>query len=296
MTFSVDDGIAKVELAMKSKQKLIKAAKAIASRDSMIVVDAIAIFGQTVWACCVTGFPLGKLFYVLKFIRRIHRRPMTDQVKIWPSITDLWSSSLLQMITMKFQAPPTATETATMFTDASESGYGVVIFNFAGRPIRIFGGPWSAEEAKFDINVLELRALRIGVRLVASLKPREVVVALSAHIDNTTARAWGRRRRAPKWSANKLAIELDDDLKQNNILLEHLDYVESKRNFADAPSRWYENKSKPTDVRSEDGHEEWVMEAACCDAALSSPLRKSDVQTECCSESGRDQRHVLCAP
>jgi hypothetical protein len=206
----------------------------------MLVVDLLAIFGQTVWGCTVTGFQLGKLYYVLKFIRRLSDRQLDEAIQVWPSIVELWSESLLKMTTLHHEASPNPTCSAEMFSDASESGWGIVIFNFKDRPMRVFAGPWSDKEASESINMLELRALRIGIRILASLKLSTDVVELSAFIDNTTARAWTLRRRAPKWSANQLALEVDDELKRNAIVLRHLDYVESARNFADAPSRLHQ--------------------------------------------------------
>jgi hypothetical protein len=99
----------------------------------------------------------------------------------------------------------------TMYCDASESGYGIVVFNLCGVPMRIFGGPWSTCEAKLHINILELRSLR-GVRIIGEFKQLDTMLSNGTHIDNTSARAWAIRKRAPKWFANQLVVELDDDL------------------------------------------------------------------------------------
>ena len=237
MLFSIIDGSPQVELALKSKTKLIKAADTIASGTQMLVVDAIAIFGQTVWACIVTGFQLGRLYYVIKFIRRIQRHDMNEVVSIWPSIQSTWKDALVQMTTMKFRAPETATTRTTMFTDASLVGWGVVILGYGYRPIRIFAGRWSEAEAKESINVLELRTLRIGIRILAQLKSDDEIISLDTFIDNTSARAWAIRRRAPRWSTNQLVIEMDAEAKQAKIQMTNIDYVESARNLADKPSR-----------------------------------------------------------
>lgn len=237
MLFTSEENVPRTELALKSKKKLKNYVTALSEEKEMLVVDVIAIFGQTVWASIVTGFPLGKLYHVLKFIRRLSKRKMNDKVTVWPSIIDLWRNSMIEMSTMQYQARPRPFKTATMYTDACETGWGVVILGYGDRPIRIFAGRWTPEEMKLSINVLELRALRIGVRILASLKASFEVLGLTAFIDNTSARAWALRRRAPKWAANELAMEIHEQLQESGIVLEHLEYVESARNLADAPSR-----------------------------------------------------------
>ena len=241
MLFSVVDGNSIVELALKSKKKVQKAIEVISSGVELLAVDAIALFGQTVWATTVTGYPLGKLYHVLKFIRRIQRKNMTDMIRIWPSIVDQWCRALSEMLSMKFKSMPPTNSTATMFTDASESGWGVVILDFDPQPIRIFAGKWTPKEQTYSINLLELRALRIGIRILASIKDDLQSVDLKVFIDNTSARAWAIRLRAPKWSANEIATNIGDLTRSSSIQLSSIDYVESARNLADAPSRKYES-------------------------------------------------------
>ncbi len=247
MNFMTNDCRPQVELAMKSKKKLTSSAAALKSRTPLLVVDLLAIFGQTVWGCIVSGCQLGRLYYVLKFIRRLSSQSLEETVLVWPSIIDDWSNALIEMTTLRHEAPPTPT--FPVFTDASESGWGVVIFNLGERPMRVFAGPWSTLEASESINMLELRALRIGLRILALVKSPSDVIDLSGFIDNTTARAWTLRRRAPKWKANQLALEIDNDLKKNLIVLRHLDYVESARNFADAPSRIHQRLKTASQLR-----------------------------------------------
>lgn len=237
MLFSVIDDVPRVELAYKSKQKLLRAAEALRTTKRMLVVDLMAIFGQTVWATIVTGTSLGRLYYVIKFMRRIARHRLEESVSVWNCIVELWQSTLVELTTKQFVQPEAPSTTATMYTDASETGWGVVVLNFKDRPIRIFAGAWTEKEAKQSINVLELRALRIGIRKLADTKAASDTVALHGFIDNTTARAWALKRRAPKWSANALTLELHDEMEKAGIQLASLEYVKSADNFADRPSR-----------------------------------------------------------
>ena len=175
---------------------------------------------------------------------------MNDVVVIWPSIVDMWRDALIEMTTMQFEGRGNATATATMYTDASLSGWGVVIMDYGDCPLRIFAGEWTPDEKKCHINELELRALRIGVRLLNSVRiSASEITTIHALIDNTTARAWAIRGRAPQWSANELALQLHEELKDSKFQLGTIRYVESARNIADGPSRKFENKS--TGVRSD---------------------------------------------
>ena len=241
MLFSIIDDVPQVELSSRSKTKMMKAASIVSSTTPVTVVDAIALFGQTVWATIVTGTPLGELYHVIKFIRRIQRRKMNDLVSIWPSIRKRWSEALVKMTSLRFKSgfrKPNAH--VTMFTDASLSGWGVVIFNYGDCPIRIFAGKWSETEKRESINVLELRALRIGVRILASIKSPDEVLSVQIFIDNTSAMSWVKRKRAARYSTNQLALEVDDIMKQHLIQLSSICYIESARNFADKPSRRFE--------------------------------------------------------
>jgi hypothetical protein len=134
-----------------------------------------------------------------------------------------------------------------MYTDASEDGYGVFIFDdhrvLSDAPIIIVAGRWSSQERKSSINLLELRAWRIGIRTISERKDAEMKIGIQGHIDSTTARSWILRNRAPTYAANQIAAELTDDMPQHNLELHSLEYVQSKRNFADKPSRKYPAQS-----------------------------------------------------
>lgn len=240
MLFSTINRMSSVELSAKSNIKVMRAISLIESRCDMLVVDAIALFGQTVWAATVTDYPLGNFYYVIKFIRRIQRRSMHDTIRIWESIIDPWTSHLRKIMSTKFHAQEKPNVKVTMFTDASESGYGIVILDFGDRPIRIFGGRWTDEEKLLSINLLELKAFRIGIRILTKLKSCDDIISLAGFIDNTTARAWTLKRRAPSFTANEVSMQIDGELKQSKIILESLDYVNTLRNIADKPSRRFE--------------------------------------------------------
>ncbi len=257
MNFSTVNDINVVELSSKSKSKVFSAFKLIDSGAFVLVVDALAMFGQTVWACTVTGFKLGRLYHVIKFIRRIQTKDMNERIPIWPSIVNEWCTALREIVDRRFSASAPIDETATMYTDASESGWGVVILDFLHQPIRIFAGAWSQEERRQHINHLELRALRIGGRLLREIpRPNQTAVGLNVFVDNTTALSWAKRSRAPNFSANQLALQINDELERANIRLISINYVQSAFNIADEPSRRHEQERVQVNcVRNEFGED-----------------------------------------
>jgi len=229
-----------VQLSEKSKNKISNAIALINSRVPVLVVDVLAIFGQTVWACTVTDFKLGHLYHVIKFIRRTQRKPLHDFVSIWPSIIQEWTTALECMMTRKFQPAEAPTKEVTMYSDASKTGWGVVVLDFGSQPIRVFAGQWSKIERQQHINELELRALRIGIRHLASLNENSSTkVGIRVFIDNTSARAWAQKMRSPKFSTNQLAMEIASLVEDGNLALLSIDYVQSASNLADAASRLY---------------------------------------------------------
>jgi hypothetical protein len=237
MRFSVAGEVSLVELAEKSKKKLLTASSLLRSGQPMLVADVQAIFGNTVWASAVTGYSLGKLFYVIKFIRRIQPKPLHDYVNVWPCITDMWADALTHMMNLENRFTPPGNAKVYMYTDASETGWGVVIVGYTSRAIRVFAGRWSSQEAALHINVLELRAIRIGLRILAQLKSDVERIELQLFVDNTTARAWTLKGRAKQWQANELANHVRDHASRNGILIASVDYVRSHQNPADDPSR-----------------------------------------------------------
>jgi hypothetical protein len=253
MLFSTVDEIPTVELAEKSKRKLLHSASCLKPFSTMLVADVLAIFGQTVWGTIVTGMPLGKFFHVLKFIRRLQTKNLNDHVMIWNSIIDMWKAALIEMTSMKFQQSATADATTTIYTDASESGWGVVILDFKNRPMRIFAGRWTRTEASESINMLELRAVRIAIRILNKLKSSEETIAVDFMIDNTSARCWAIKARAKRFCANELALQIHDELKHSHIQMKSINYVKSDQNIADGPSRRFQSTADRSPTNGEDG-------------------------------------------
>ena len=115
------------------------------------------------------------------------------------------------------------------YTDASDDGWGVVVVGFGNRMLRVFAGKWSSEERNDDINVRELRAIRIGIRLLRKLADESnEQIGVHLRVDNTTARSWTIRSRAPKFIQNEIALQLNREAVEANLHILTVDYVRSE--------------------------------------------------------------------
>mgnify|MGYP000614725865 CR=1 FL=1 len=123
----------------------------------------------------------------------------------------------------------------TVFVDASDSGWGVVLC-FNGET-RIFGGSWSGPERAMSINVRELSSARIAIRLAASQKTDDVHMVMHFNIDNTSAQSWLQKQRAPVFVANAIVADVAAIAGHHNITIASIRHVASAWNPADAPSR-----------------------------------------------------------
>ncbi len=82
-----------VRLSDKSKTKVATTITTLKALKPTSVIDVMAMFGHTVWSCIVVDFPLGKLYHVIKFMRRLSKKNINDILSIWPSIIGVDFSS-----------------------------------------------------------------------------------------------------------------------------------------------------------------------------------------------------------
>jgi len=116
----------------------------------------------------------------------------------------------------------------TVFVDASDSGWGVVLC-FNGET-RIFGGSWSGPERAMSINVRELSSARIAIRLAASQKTDDVHMVMHFNIDNTSAQSWLQKQRAPVFVANAIVADVAAIAGHHNITNASIRHVASAWN------------------------------------------------------------------
>ena len=194
------------------------------------------MFGVCVWASHVTGFPLSEVYHVFKFMRRRSRSGLGDsQTTVWNSIKPVWSRWISALATGCFtwhleQDLPAL----TLFTDASQGGWGAVCFTREGRTL-IFGDRFSKAERRLHINVKEALAVKKVLPLLVSAFPRGADIKL--FIDNTTAMSWINKRYSSRFVPNAIVTDIMLAASALDFNIQEAEYVPSALNFADAPSR-----------------------------------------------------------
>lgn len=245
MTFFVDDhDNVKVRIADKSRAKIEKAALSLA--DPLLGIDILAIFGLSIWAATVTDSALSPLYYIIKFVRRIQSRGNLEELaNIWPSLILPWRTWLNTTASLSHSKHKAPTGIVTVYSDASDSGWGVVITDLPPHALTTIGGPWTEAEGALSVNVRELIAFKIALRILTS-RTLGTPFSIIARIDNTSAIAWINKRRSPIFHANTITADIWQILENANLTLLSVDYVKSSQNLADAPSRWRATRQLPS--------------------------------------------------
>ena len=206
--------------------------------DRLTLGDIASLFGQLMWASSVTGFNIADVYHSVKFFRRrlslLHRNPDAENMPttVWPCIRSQLEQWLLALAVSPPRTPNTYCEVpqVTLFTDASLTGWGGVLFDHHTGEWREVGGKW-----KYDgrhINQLEMEAVR---QVVEAFLPRLVGRHVHLLVDNTSVQSVIVHGRSQSFWLNE-RFRAVADLTQHFASL-RVDYVPSKANLADALSR-----------------------------------------------------------
>jgi len=199
--------------------------------------DAQCIFGITVWLSTVTNTTLGHVYHVMKYMRRRSRTMPNedDAANIWKCIKSTWADYIERCTRNSYTHTATGAMTARVYSDASMSGWGVVILDLPHRRHIICGDKWHHKK-QFHINKLELMATQIALRILKEeLNGKPCAVKL--YVDNTSTRTWTEKARAPTYLANQIAVDIKQICDEAGIRLDSCSYIPSADNPADAPSR-----------------------------------------------------------
>jgi hypothetical protein len=227
-----------VTVAEKAKKKYDRAI-ALLDEGKLLGADIAAIFGHCIWGSSVVDDPLAHHYYIFKFYRRKSVNLDYDAFyEVWPSIRERWKNWIRQLQTKEYIYRPVdpATRVVTVYTDASEDGYGIVIFGLGDT--RVVGGKWTDAEKEQHINVLELATVRVALRVLRAAT-NEPELIIDWFIDNTTAIAVFEKGRSRTFSLNEIAKEIQQHTWART---RQIRYVKSEFNLADAPSRWFSKK------------------------------------------------------
>jgi hypothetical protein len=228
-----------VTVAEKAKKKYGRALELL-DNDTMLGADIAAIFGHCIWGSSVVDDPLAPHYYIFKFYRRKSVDIDYDaHYEVWPCIRQQWKDwiTCLQSKQYTYRPVDPSTRVVTVYTDASEDGYGIIVFGLGDT--RVVGGKWTDAEKTQHINVLELATVRIALRFLR-LATDEPELIIDWFIDNTTSIAVFKNGRSRTFALNSIV----DEIQQHTwARTRSVEYVKSADNPADGPSRWYSKKS-----------------------------------------------------
>lgn len=229
-----------VQLAQKSWSKLL--AWQGTPLHEITLREAMMLFGQCVWARRVKQKSLADLYWILKFLRR---KASIDACLDCPA--NIWNSTVTQWLAMYSDAlknEPTiweandhheARETFHLYSDASLTGWGVVVFHTSGN-ISVSAGTWKRHE---QIHILEARALRYGLKFFLRLAPEISNAHVRVWVDNTSLLGAIAKGHSRSFLLNVVVLHIQEEMRHlhaRKVTVE-FDYVHTSANFADGPSR-----------------------------------------------------------
>ena len=195
--------------------------------------DILWTFGVCVWASAVLGLERSSLYYIYKFVRRRQRQKTPGSLAVWPCIVDRWESWIrLLLSNQPCQVLRPRQPQYVIFTDASDDGWGAVIFDKNGNGDTIMGDHWSPIDASRHISLRELMVVRL-----AFSRWIQRGVSVVVFMDNTTAIGQLRRGRSNAFLANSELRRLKMVIESKHLTITGFQYVRSAENHADYWSR-----------------------------------------------------------
>jgi hypothetical protein len=218
------------------------------------------LVGRLLFASGVSRTPLAPYYFAIKWSKRItnklNRGEMHphDNVSVPPGTLaqfKRWAATVrrpLEIITSTGLRGD-----FTLFTDASDYGWGAVLFNDGTAEIAVAGAQWSPAEKKEDISERELRAVTLATdRFRASL---ENAASVKLKIDNTSVLSCVVRGVPRAERLAQKAADVTRSLKLLNCAIT-AEYVRSADNLADEPSRGAEiDNSKVRELQQQQQHQ-----------------------------------------
>ena len=191
-----------------------------------------SLFGLCVWGSKILGLPKHKYYYVYKFIRRSAADAPSKQRKIWNCLVSLWRSWCVCILESGNVKPTKDVQSSSfLFTDASSSGFGAILFCPNG-DTRIVAGAWAGKCRLLHINVLELRAVHLALSLLNLCN-----ASLFLFVDNTTAQLALIKTRSKSFSINQEVGRILSRLAELKSFFISVNYVSTHQNPADYWSR-----------------------------------------------------------
>jgi hypothetical protein len=203
--------------------------------------DVETLLGRLMYASIIAGVDLPAYYFGIKFARRrINEmargmRMPSDNIAI-PVATDVvlrrWVRDVLRSKPWSPTAVPPGAQHVTLYTDASLTGWGAVLFTGLSEPVGT-GAPWYKQ---VEINHAEVDAVYHALVSFKGKIPPWSVVQL--YIDNTAAKRAIEKCSSKSENVSHSILRVIKLVKANKWYLQP-EYIRSKENLADVWSRMY---------------------------------------------------------
>ena len=197
------------------------------------------VFGALMWGTRVLDIHLCRYGAFMNWLSR-RASQLAAMPHLWTAPCTIWPAALEDLRRLigvvllneprSVVVPLESDYDHVMFTDASNTGLGIV--HCGAELTRTTSKLWSTNMKATIIAERELYALVEGVREAKEALPG--VRRILAFNDNTNVIAWVKRRRGKSALSNRLLVDLERILGSTTLFVE---YVASKANIADEPSR-----------------------------------------------------------
>jgi hypothetical protein len=218
-----------------------KTLKKISVRPHMTALDIEQLVGRLIFASGVSRIPLADFYFALKWAKRLSNKLNRGLLK--PSATinlpagtasqlRRWSAAVRVPLTITTRR--SLTSAFSLYTDASNFGWGAVLINDDTAEHFAIGESWAPADAQRDISEREMLAVTRAVSMLT--EKLQEAKSLALRIDNTSVLS-AVRRGVPR--ADRLASLTSDAAETLRILpgAVTVAFVKSADNFADGPSR-----------------------------------------------------------
>ncbi len=218
----------RIRLGEKTKNKILHAAASL--KQGLTHEEAEAIFGLCVWASATLRIATYRFYYVYKYMRR--RGGGGTKLKVWPSVLPAWQKWAAHLSSNPWRSIKEVdlTDLAVLFSDASNAGWGTTIFTSQG--CFAHGEPWCPRELGRGIAEKEAQAL---LNALGHWQLGDCPVFV--FVDNTSVLGALRKGRSRAFFLNRRVGEIL--ARFSNVVA--LEYVPSRFNLADKPSRLFTN-------------------------------------------------------
>ncbi len=209
---------------------------------------ATTLYGILFHVSAILRAPINRAYHAVKWYRKVMARatkfemPDNAPLPFWRSAQqelNAWVEFIF-MNRPTVRAPQAAKGKSVLYTDASDSGWGATLFVGDGT-IKVVAGPWSARERARDISERETMAVTNAARAFDGYLRG---ASFELHVDNTSAMWTIARGYSRSYNLNTRVTELRSVIGYLGAEFT-IHYVRSAQNWADAPSRYFEN-SKST--------------------------------------------------